>query len=85
MLNFDAIDSQIDGIETFRKTLITTLRGVYKTAKSQGIDCAGDEEIEILEAIGSEENLFEDCSIEEILEIVDLLKKWNRILKPESV
>lgn len=83
MLDFKKIDIYLTDLEGARLGVVAVLRENYDVEQEEGIDCAGDEELQVLESIGSDEVLFEDCSITEIVDVVAILKKWNAILTPD--
>lgn len=82
MIKFKTIDSLLDNSEIVRLGIVRELRNYYDTEQIEGVESASEEEMDILQEIGSDEVLFDDCSIAEIFDVVNLLKKWQGLLNP---
>lgn len=55
---------------------------VEDTETYEGIECPGDGETVLLESIGADATRFEDCTLPELLAIVEKIRKWKDVFDP---
>lgn len=71
----------VDEVHAIQPRLVAEFRVLYETEEYEGMTCASDEEMAILEKLDSDRGYFEDCTVDELMLCVGLLLKWQGILE----
>ena len=81
-MNLDQLFKIVAKGGDLRNEIIAELRAIYATERYEGVDCPHEGETVLLEAVGAKYSMFEQCSLIELIEIVDKLRTWTDVLNP---
>ncbi len=85
MKSLTNLNALAEDCNEIKEAIVTELRGLFPTEVARDDegdipDCAGDYEIALLGKVGSNAADFENCTLPEILEIVDILNEMWEII-----